>query len=317
MTLYGAQAASPALPNDERSIGTVEQFLQVMFTGLSQGAIYALIGIGFSLTNMASRVLNLAHGAYVMYGGFLFLTIANALVMPPLGVVPFVLVAVAGMGLVTERVLDLGSSPWRPLSLDAIVLLTLAMLVVFEGLAFVIWGPHPRRGPFLHPGTITLGGAVIVWQAVWILAAAAGLIAALHYFLRHTWLGLAMRATAESTVTAYLLGIDCRTIGVLAFAVAATTGALAGVLISPITWLDYQAAGIFTVKGMLAYLIGGEEDVAGPVAGGLLLGLAENVLLIAPGMMGGFLKQVVPMLVLLLILLVRPQGLLARKHVAV
>jgi branched-chain amino acid transport system permease protein len=293
----------------------MDQFLQVLFTGLSQGAIYALIGIGFGLVNMSSRVLNLAHGAYVMYGGFLFITLANALGLPPLAVVPFVLVAIAAIGLVTERVLNARSSPWQPVSLDAIVLLTLALLVVFEGLAFVIWGPQPRRGPFLHSGTITIGGAVIVWQAVWMLVAAAVLAFALHYFLHHTWLGLAMRATAQSTVTAYLLGIDRRAIGVLSFGLGATTGALAGILISPVTWLDYQAAGVFTVKGMLAYLIGGEEDVAGPLAGGLLLGLAENVLLIAPGVMGGLLKQVVPMVVLLLILQLRPQGLLGRRQV--
>ena len=292
----------------------MEQTLQVLFSGLSQGAIYALIGLGFSLVNMSSRILNLAQGAYVLFGGFLFLSLAGSLGVPPLLLVPLVLLVVGVLGLATERVLNFRSSPWKRVSLDATVLLTLAILVVFEGLAFVIWGPDPRRGPSIHPGVLTIGGAVIVWQSVWMLLIAVLLAFGIHRFLHHTWLGLAMRAAAQGTVTAYLLGIDRRAIGLIAFGASAAMGALAGILISPVTWLDYQAGGFFMLKGMLAYLIGGEDEVAGPLAGGFLLGLAENLLLLAPGMTGGLLKQIVPLIVLLLILLVRPQGLLARRR---
>jgi branched-subunit amino acid ABC-type transport system permease component len=84
--------------------------------------------------------------------------------------------------------------------------------------------------------------------------------------------------------------------------------------VSPVTWIDYQMGGFFMLKGVLAYLIGGEEEVAGPLLGGLLLGLLENVLLLFPGMTGGLLKQVVPMVVLIAILVFRPQGILAARR---
>src|SRR5690606_31358957 len=136
---------------------------------------------------------------------------------------------------------------------------------------------------------------------------------ALHGFLKHTWTGRAMRACAQNPLMSYLLGIDVRKVGALAFAMSAAIGALAGLLASPMTWLDYQMGGYFMLYGILAYLIGGEEDVFGPLAGGLLLGFLENIFLLVPGAMGGLLKQVVPMLVLILMLVLKPEGLLGRR----
>ncbi len=284
-------------------------FLQVIFSGVSQGAIYALIGVGFSLVMLSSRVLNLAHGSFVLYGGFIFLSLAGAFGLPFWILIPLVVLVVAAIGALMERLLNFGMSPWRRPSIDSLVLLTLALLVVFEGVAFVAWGPDPRRAPPLQGGVVEIAGAAIVWQSIWMLVATAFLSAALHLFLHRSWLGLALRACGESDVTVYLLGIDRRAVGLMAFALSAGLGALAGILASPITWIDYQAGGFFMLKGMLAYLIGGEK-VAGPLVGGILLGLTENLLLLLPGTAGGLLKQVVPMLALLVILLVRPRGIL-------
>jgi branched-chain amino acid transport system permease protein len=292
----------------------MEQLLQVVFTGLSQGGIYALIGLGFSLVMMATRILNLAHGSYVLFGGFAFLTLAAAWGWhPALAVVAVVLLMVA-LGIATERILNIRARPWRQTSLDTAVLTTLALLVVFEGAAFLVWGPDPQRAPALHRGVFSVLGAVVVWQSVWMLVAALAISAGLHLFLRLTWMGRAMRACAQNPTTAYLLGINARFVGSLAFALSAALGAFAGLLVSPVTWIDYQMGGFFMLKGVLAYLTGGEEEVAGPLVGGMLLGLVENSLLLLPGMTGGLLKQVVPMAVLIAILVVRPQGILAARR---
>jgi branched-chain amino acid transport system permease protein len=122
-----------------------------------------------------------------------------------------------------------------------------------------------------------------------------------------------MRACAQNAMMSHLLGISVRHLGALAFGIGAAIGAVAGVLSSPITWLDYQLGGFFMLYGLLAYLIGGEDEVAGPLVGGLLLGLVQNIVLLLPGMTGGLLKQVVPMAALLLMLVFRPQGLLPRR----
>jgi branched-chain amino acid transport system permease protein len=161
---------------------------------------------------------------------------------------------------------------------------------------------------------LKLGSAIVIWQSVWMMVAAVALTAGFSLFLHRTWLGLAMRACAENPVTAWLLGVDRRLIGLLAFGIAAGIGSLSGILISPVTWVDYSAAGFFLLKGLIVFLIGGEDNVAGSLAGGILLGLTENSLLLVPGMAGGFLKTVVPLVVLILVLLVRPQGLLSPRR---
>jgi branched-subunit amino acid ABC-type transport system permease component len=152
-----------------------------------------------------------------------------------------------------------------------------------------------------------------LYQSMWMFLAAISIALALHLFLLHTWLGRAMRACAQNPVTATLFGINVRMIGAVTFCMASMLGALAGILVSPVTWLDYQTGGWFMLQGVLAYLTGGEEKVAGPVVGGMFLGLVENLLLLVPGA-GGLLKQVVPMLILIAILVFRPEGLLAPRR---
>jgi branched-chain amino acid transport system permease protein len=289
----------------------VEQILQVLFTGLSQGSIYALVGLGFSLVSMSTRVLNLAQGSYALWGGFLFITFAGALGLPPLVALVAVVLMTALLGIMTERVINIRAKPWRPISIDVAVLLTLALVVVFEGAAFLIWGPDPQRGPSIQRGTFSLFGAVVIWQSVWMFAAMVAIAVGLHVFLRSTWTGQAMRACAQNTLAAHLLGINVQRVALVTFAISAIVGAIAGILVSPITWIDYQIGGYFMLQGVLAYLLGGEEEIAGPIAGGLLLGIVENALLLLPS--GGLLKQVIPMLLLIAILLWRPQGILAKR----
>jgi len=292
----------------------MDQVLQVLFTGLSQGGVYALIGLGFSLVNMSSRVLNLAQGSYALFGGFIFLSLVTSWGLSPFIAIAIVLAVTAALGVATERIVNLRVRPWRPISIDMAVLATLALVVVFEGSAFLIWGPDPQRGPPLQRGVFELFGAIVVWQSLWMFVGAIVISLALYLFLRFTWAGRAMRACAQNPLTAYLLGIDVRRVGATAFGLGAMVGAIAGILVSPITWLDYELGGYFMLQGILAYLAGGEEDVAGPLVGGLLLGLVENLCLLLPEPTGGLLKQVVPMALLIAMLVLRPQGILAARR---
>lgn len=287
----------------------MDQVIQVLATGLSQGGVYALVGLGFSLVNMATRVLNLAQGSYAMLGGLMFLTFVSIWQLPFWIAFALVLVIIAALGFLTERIVNLRTRPWSPVSIDMAVLSTLALVVVFEGASFLIWGADPQRGPVIHRGVFEFMGAIIVWQSVWMFVAAIGIALALHLFLHFTWMGRAMRACSQNPLTGALLGINVRRVGAVAFVLSAMIGAVAGILVSPITWLEYQVGGYFMLKGILAYLLGGEEDVAGPVAGGIFLGLIENIFLLVPGTTGGLLKQVVPMAALIVILVWRPQGL--------
>ena len=292
----------------------MDQLSQVLVASLSQGGIYALVGLGFSLVNMASRVLNLAQGSYALIGGFVFLSLVTGHSVPIPLALGIVLVLSALLGVVTDRIVNLRTKPWQPADLDMAILSTLALYVVCEGAAFLIWGADPRRGPAIQGGVFRVFGAVVVWQSVWMIVTAFAITLGLHLFLKWTWMGRAMRACAQNPMMSHLLGINVRRVGAVAFALSAMMGAVAGVLVSPITWLDYQVAGFFMLNGILAYLIGGEDKVAGPLVGGLLLGLVQNVFLMLPGTTGGLLKQVVPMLVLIAMLVWRPQGILAARR---
>ena len=289
-------------------------FVQVLVTGLSEGSIYALVGLGFSVAFMASRILNLTQGSYAVLGGFIFLTMVTGYRLPIAVAFAIALLISAALGVATERVVNLRSKLWKPVSLDTAVLSSLALFVLFEGAAFLFWGPDPQRGPSLQPGVFRVFGAVVSWQALWMLVAAIIIPIGLHLLLVGTWLGRAIRSCAQNAMMSYLLGINVRRIGAVAFGLGAMIGATAGILVSPITWLDYQLGGFFMLNGILAFLIGGEQSVAGPLLGGLLLGVVQNIFLLIPGTSGGLLKQVVPMLILILILAFRPQGLLAPRR---
>jgi branched-subunit amino acid ABC-type transport system permease component len=291
----------------------VTELTQVLIAGLSQGAIYALLGLGFSVVFMATRILNLAQGSYALWGGFIFLSMVQRFKVPMALSFAIVLLLSAGIGVLTELAVNLRTKPWRPISLDMAVLSTLALLVLFEGAAFAIWGPDPQRGPALESGVFSIFGAIMPRQLVWMIVGTLIVAVGLHVFLHKTWTGRAMRACAQNPMMSILLGINVRRIGAITFGLGAMIGAAAGILVSPITWLDYQSGGVFALNGILAYLIGGEEEVAGPIAGGLLLGLLQNCFLLFPGTVGGLLEQVVPMLALILVLVFRPQGILARR----
>jgi branched-chain amino acid transport system permease protein len=289
------------------------EIAQVIVAGLSQGSIYALLGLGFSVVSMSTRVLNIAQGAYSLIGGFLFITLAVRLKIPVAAALALCLLAAVAMGVITERIINLSARPWKPVSPETAILATLAILVSVEGAAFLIWGSDPIVGKPVQPGSFHLLGAIVPWQYVWNVAALIAITAGLHLFLNRTWTGRAMRANAENSLMSYLLGVNVRRLAAISFGIAAAIGAVAGILTSPITWIDYQMGGTFMLFGLLAFLIGGEKSIAGPLVGGLLLGMTENVLLLVPGIAGGLLKQVVPMLALLIMLIFRPEGLLGRK----
>lgn len=294
----------------------MEQVSQVLASSLSQGGVYALLGLGFSMAAMATRILNLAQGAYALLGGFLFLAVSERFKVHPALAIPLVLVAAGILGVLTEKVVNMRSRPWKAVPHDIAVLATLALLIAAEGLVFLVWGSDPVRGKPLQPGVFELFGAVIGWQFVWMFGTTIAIAIALHFFLTRTWTGRAMRACAQNTLMAHLLGIDVRKLSALTFALGGAIGAIAGILSSPITWLDPQLGGFFMLYGLLAYLIGGEDEVLGPLVGGMLLAFVQNIVLLLPGMTGGLLKQVLPMFALLLMLVFRPTGLLARRRAA-
>jgi branched-chain amino acid transport system permease protein len=285
------------------------EFLQFAFSGLTVGAVYALVAVGFTLIYNASGVINFAQGEFVMLGGMatVFLAAAGApLPVAALGAI----VATVAVGLALHR---LAIEPARDASTAALIIITIGASIFLRGAAEVFFDKRFHSlPPLVGNEPIHFGGAAIVPQSLVVLAGTAVIVTALSLFMRRTLFGKAIVATAANRLAARLVGIDTRIVVGFSFGVSAAIGAIAGVLVTPITLTSYDAGTLLALKGFAAAMLGGIGSAPGAVVGGLLLGLLEQF---SAGYFSSQYKDAVAFVVILIVLLARPQGLLGRAGV--
>jgi branched-chain amino acid transport system permease protein len=287
----------------------MSEFLQFFFSGLTVGAVYALVAIGFTLIYNASDVINFAQGEFVMLGGMTTVFLAAGGLPVPLAAVLAVAITVA-VGLALHR---FAIEPARGASAVALIMITIGASIFLRGAAQVIFDKRFHTLP--HPfGTdpINLGGASVLPQSLVVLAGGAAIVVLLWLLFDRTLLGKALIATAANRLAARLVGIDTRRIVGLSFAVSAGIGAVAGILLTPITLTSYDVGTLLALKGFAAAMLGGIGSAAGAVIGGLLLGMLEAF---SAGYLSSQYKDAVAFLVILAVLLAMPQGLLGRGRV--
>jgi branched-chain amino acid transport system permease protein len=287
--------------------------LQALVIGLGVGSVYALIAFGISLVYATSRTLNFAHGEVLTVGVFLALTAVYFDLPPWQGIV----IGIAGavlLGIALEKVVF---TPLRraPESLAWLLGLLIVASVIANASAR-IWGSRAYNTQQLGIGNALGADNVIRWGSVvfasiyvWLLAAAVVLMIGLDLMIRRTAFGRAVRAVAHNRRTAALMGIDTERTMVYAFALAAALGAVGGVLYSPVTTIQVQLGAFFTFKGLAAAVIGGLGSARGAFVGGLLLGVVE-----AQGQVyvrAGY-RDAIAFGVLILVLMIRPAGLMGR-----
>jgi branched-chain amino acid transport system permease protein len=282
-------------------------FLQFAASGLTVGAVYALVALGFTLIYNASGVINFAQGEFVMLGGMA--TVFGAAAGFPLPVAALLAVALAvAAGLLLDR---FAIRPARHASPIVLIIITIGAAFVIRGLAQIFFDKEFHRLPgFSGDAPVRLGGAAILPQTFWILAGTAAILSVLWWFMTRTMPGKALRATAVNRLAADLVGIDTRKVNALAFAVSAGIGAAAGILITPITLTNYDIGTMLALKGFVASVLGGMGNPIGAVAGGLLLGLIEAF---GAGYISSNYKDAAAIIVLLLLLFVRPTGLFGSR----
>jgi branched-chain amino acid transport system permease protein len=287
----------------------MSEFLQFFFSGLTVGAVYALVALGFTLIYNASDVINFAQGEFVMLGGMATVFLAAAGLPVPLAAVLAVGLTVA-VGLALHR---FAIEPARGASAVALIMITIGASIFLRGAAQVVFDkrfhtlPHPFGTDPIH-----LGGAAILPQSLVVLAGAAVIVVLLWLLFDRTLLGKALIATAANRLAARLVGIDTRSIVGLSFAVSAAIGAVAGILLTPITLTSYDVGTLLALKGFAAAMLGGIGSAAGAVIGGLLLGMLEAF---SAGYLSSQYKDAVAFLVILAVLLAMPQGLLGRGRI--
>lgn len=287
----------------------MDQLLQFLFAGLTVGAVYALVALGFTLIYNASDVINFAQGEFVMLGGMVTV-FAHAAGLPlPAAALLAVAVAVA-TGLALHR---LAIEPARGASAVTLIIITIGASILIRGLAQLVFDRQFHALPaFSGEAPIRVLGAAILPQSLWVLGGATVIVAGLWLFMERTLLGKAVRATAANRLAARLVGIDTTLVLALAFAVSGAIGAIAGVLITPITLTSFAVGTLLALKGFAAAMLGGMGNPVGAVVGGLALGLLESL---AAGFVSSTYKDAVAFLVILGVLFVLPQGLFGRRAV--
>lgn len=285
------------------------EFLQFCFSGVTVGAVYALVALGFTLIVNASDVINFAQGEFVMLGGMtaVFLSIAGV-PLPWAALLAVIATIAVGVGLHRFAI-----EPARGASAVALIMITIGASIFLRGAAQVVFDKRFHSLPHvLGADPIRLGGAAIMPQSLVVLAGSAVIVTLLWLFIGRTLLGKAVLATAANRLAARLVGIDTRRMIGLSFAVSAAIGAVAGILVTPLTLTSYDVGTLLALKGFAAAMLGGIGSALGAVVGGLTLGMLEAF---SAGYLSSRYKDAVAFLVILAVLFAMPQGLLGRGKV--
>lgn len=283
------------------------EFLQFLFSGVTVGAIYALVGLGFSIIFNSSQVINFAQGEFVMIGGMATVSLVAAGLPMPLAIVLAVAAATL-VGLALER---FAVETARGASVVTLIIITIGASIFLRGAAQVIWDRNFHSLPaFTGDQPIAVAGATILPQSLWVLGCTVLIVIGLGVFFRHTMTGRAMLAASYNPLAAKLVGINTRRLLRLSFALAAALGAAAGILITPIA-LTYANVGIMLgLKGFSAAILGGLGNPMGAIAGGLVVGIAEAM---TAGYLSSAYKDAVAFVIILAVLFFLPRGLFGRR----
>lgn len=284
----------------------IESLWQYVLAGVVVGAIYALIAAGFVLIYQVTGLINFAQGEFAMIGAMIAASLASA-GMPTLAAAGIAVVVAALTGALCYL---LAIRPARAATGVTLIFITLGLDVALRGLGLIVWGTNPLSlNAFTGGAAIHVLGGVLPPQAMWVLLTDLLVFAALYLFFRHTYAGTAVRAAVANPPIASTFGIPLRTFAFWSFVVAAAIGGLGGVVITPITSATFDMGLTFGLAGFVAAVLGGLESLPGALVGGFVLGIVTKV---AGGVLSTGWEEGVGFLILVLVLVLRPQGLLGR-----
>lgn len=282
----------------------------LLIAGITNGSIYAFIALGFCLIQNATGLVNFAQGEFVMLGAMIVVWLHGGLHFPLYLAFPLSILLTAMIGVALERGPIRHS---RNRDILTLVMITVGASIAFRGGSMMLWGKSAHTLPSLGGDTpFIIFNAAVLPQSLWILAFSVLVLGSLYFFFHMTLLGKAMRAVSDNQLGAALIGISAKKLVALAFALSGAMGALAGILVTPITSMSYDAGLMLGLKGFSAGILGGYGSVPGAVVGGLLLGIIESL---GAGLISSAYKDAIAFLLLLAILFIKPAGLFGNVHV--
>ncbi len=280
--------------------------VQIVLGGVLQGSIYALLALGFSLVFRVTGVINLAQGGFCTLGALLVYSMHVDWGMATL---PSALIAMLVTTLLAAVVGRVAFVPGLSrLTNSNMLMMTAGVLTMFEGLVLVVWGSQPYAlPPFSGERPWKLGSILIQPQGVWVIGVAGIIIVALGWMLMRTRLGQSLRACAENPMAARLVGVNVPRLQLFAFALAGAIGAVAGIVVAPAIALEFDTGRLLTISGFIAVAIGGIASFPGAIAGGLLLGLVNQL---GTAYVSSLFSAALSLGLLLIVLIFRPAGLI-------
>jgi branched-chain amino acid transport system permease protein len=287
----------------------MDALLQHLVNGLVLGGTYALLGIGLTLIFGLMNVVNFAHGEFYTLGAYAAFAALVLAGLPFLGALAAAVAVGTALGALCERVL---LRPLRGESIDSVMLVMIGLWIAMQNGELLAWGGVARSIPHPFPtAPLALGPLSIAPLRLFVLAAALALIAGAHLLIHRTRLGRAMRATFQDPDTAALMGVRIARIHTATFALGSGLAAAAGALLGPV-FLAYPSMGdLAALKAFSVVILGGLGNVAGATLGGLILGIAEEL---GAGYVSSGYRDAVGFVIIILVLLLRPSGLLARAE---
>jgi len=290
---------------------SLDLFFQYLFAGITYGAIYAVVAIGFNIIYNATGIINFAQGEFVMLGGMISISLLPFMPMP-LAITAAVAITMAIGALIEILFIRWLESP----SVLRMVIITIGISILLRESALHVWGESIRSLPYFYGNEITtfsLGSVHLSPQVLWVVCTCGLMVLALTFFFRVTPAGREMRACAANRKAAILCGINTRNMVTLSFMLSAGIGALAGCMMSPITYTQYDTGTGLAIKGFTVAILGGLGNSGGAVAAGLLLGIIEAF---SVSVVPLAFQDVIAIAILLIILFVRPNGLFSPGEAA-
>lgn len=286
------------------------QLIQQIVSGIAIGSIYALVALSFSLTVRALNVINFAQGDLFMLGAFASITFYLLLGFPFWISIILSTICVAVVGIAFERI------AYKPLWKSHHVFLlmsTQGTAIVLQNSAMLIWGTDAWKFPKIFSDKVlNIAGVLVPVEMVWISVIAVMIMLFFNMFLKKTKLGKGFRAAAQDRETAQLMGVNLSIADSFVFGASAGLGAVGGVLIAPVLFITPYIGPIFTLKGFAAAVLGGLGSIRGAILGGFLLGIMENMV---TAFISSAYKDVFSFALLIIVLVIRPSGLLMKPTV--
>jgi branched-chain amino acid transport system permease protein len=291
----------------------MERFVQVLVDGVATGSIYAAVALALVLIFRSTGIINFAQGEMAMFSTFVAWGLHEGGV--PLGLAVLTTLGLSFLaGMAIERTLIRHFEGGDVLTL---VIVTLGLFILLNGLAGWIWGFENRGFPSVFPDdSWTLGGVRLSVESLGIVGVLLGVVGLLYLLFQRTKVGLAMRAAALDPSSSALVGVRVGHMLMLGWGLAAALGALAGVLVAPRLFLDVNLMGSVLIYAFAAAALGGFDSALGAVVGGWVIGVSENLAGTYVDFIGADLKILVPLGIIFIVLLLRPAGLFGTREVA-